>query len=52
MPSPKYMVRLTAEERAELDDLIRTGKRAASAIIHARILLKADASPGGLGLGR
>ena len=49
MPLPKYIVRLTAEERAELDDLIRTGKRAASVILHARILLKADAgtaSPG------
>ena len=49
MPPPKYVVRLTADERAERDDRIRTGKRAASAIIHARILLKADASPGGSG---
>lgn len=49
MPLPKYIVRLTAEERAELDELIRTGKRAASVIIHARILLKADAGAGGPG---
>ena len=49
MPLPKYVVRLTAEERAELDDLIRTGKRAASVLIHARILLKADAGAGGPG---
>ena len=49
MPLPKYIVRLTAAERAELDELIRTGKRAASVIIHARILLKADASAGGPG---
>src|SRR5512144_1937146 len=28
MPLPKYIVRLTADERAQLDDLIRTGKRA------------------------
>ena len=49
MPLPKYIVRLTAEERTELDDLIRTGKRAASVILHARILLKADAGAGGPG---
>ena len=49
MPLPKYIVRLTAEERAELDELIRTGKRAASVLIHARILLKADAGAGGPG---
>src|SRR5512147_2014301 len=49
MPLPKYVVRLTAEERTELDDLIHTGKRAASTILHARILLKADAGAGGPG---
>ena len=42
MPLPKYIVRLTAEERAQLDEMIRTGKRAASALLHARILLRAD----------
>ena len=42
MALPKYIVRLTAEERTQLDELIRTGKRAASVLIHARILLKAD----------
>jgi len=47
MPRPKYIVRLTAEERTELDDLIRTGKRAASVLLHARILLKADAGADG-----
>ena len=41
MPLPQYIVRLTAEERAQLDEMIRTGKRAASAILHARILLRA-----------
>ncbi len=30
MPLPKYIVRLSAEERTELEELIRTGKRAAS----------------------
>src|SRR5512143_2514353 len=49
MPLPKYIVRLTANERAELNDLIRTGKRAASVLIHARILLKADAGADGPG---
>ncbi|MEZ5577726.1 MAG: IS630 family transposase [Candidatus Competibacteraceae bacterium] len=49
MPLPKYIVRLSAEERTELDDLIRTGKRAASTLIHARILLKADAGANGPG---
>jgi transposase len=49
MPLPKYVVRLTDEERAELEDLIRTGKRAASVLIHARILLKADAGANGPG---
>ena len=49
MPLPKYIVRLTAEERTELEDLIHTGKRAASVLIHARILLKADVGEGGPG---
>ncbi len=49
MPLPKYIVRLTAEERTELEDLIRTGKRAASVLIHARILLKAAVGEGGPG---
>ncbi len=49
MPLPKYIVHLTAEERVELDDLIRTGKRAASVLIHARILLKADTGAAGSG---
>ena len=49
MPLPKYIVRLTAEERTELEELIHTGKRAASVLIHARILLKADVGDGGPG---
>ena len=48
MPLPKYIVRLTAEERTELEELTRTGNpRAASTILHARILLKADAGVAG-----
>ena len=49
MPLPKYMVRLTDEERTQLDDLIRTGQRAASVLIHARILLKTNVGEGGPG---
>lgn len=49
MPLPKYIVRLTDEERTQLEDLSRTGKRAASMLIHARILLKADAGASGPG---
>ncbi len=47
MPLPKYIVRLRAEERIHLEYLIHTGTRAASTLIHARILLKADVSAGG-----
>jgi transposase len=43
----KYKVTLTAEERQDLHDLIATGKAAAKKLTHARILLKADAAPGG-----
>jgi len=43
----KYIVTLTEQERASLTDPIRTGTAAAYKITHARILLKADASPGG-----
>jgi transposase len=43
----KYIVTLTDEERASLDEMVRTGKAAAYKITHARILLKADASEGG-----
>ena len=38
----KYVVRLSAEERAQLDELIRKGKRSAQLLTKARILLKAD----------
>ena len=48
MPLPKYIVRLADEERTQLEDPSRTGKRAAW-ILHARILLKADAGAGGPG---
>jgi hypothetical protein len=37
----KYVVRLSAEERAQLEALIRAGKRSAQLLTKARILLKA-----------
>ena len=42
----KYKVTLTAEERQCLHGLIAAGKSALK-LAHARILLKADAAPGG-----
>jgi transposase len=43
----KYKVTLTAEERQQLRGLIAVGKAAAKKLLHARILLKADAADGG-----
>jgi transposase len=43
----KYRVTLTDEERQDLHALIAAGKAAARKLAHARILLKADAAPGG-----
>jgi hypothetical protein len=45
----KYVVRLSAEERAQLNDLIHKGKRSAQLLTKARILLKADVSEAGEG---
>lgn len=38
----KYIVSLSEAERESLEQLVKTGKRAAYTINHARILLKAD----------
>ena len=43
----QYVVTLTAGERQNLSALITAGKGAAAKLAHARILLKADAAPGG-----
>ena len=43
----RYKVTLTTEERGDLQDLIAAGKAAAQRLARARVLLKADASPGG-----
>ena len=45
----KYVVRLDAEERDRLNELIRKGKRSAQLLTKARILLKADISDAGEG---
>jgi len=38
----KYIVRLSREEREQLDALVKKGKAAAYKILHAHILLKTD----------
>ena len=45
----KYVVRLSAEERTQLEALIRKGKSPAQRLLKARILLKADVSHDGGG---
>jgi hypothetical protein len=42
----KYRVSLTAEERADLEQLVSSGKAAARKLTHARVLLLADDSLG------
>jgi transposase len=45
----KYVVRLSNEERQQLEALIRKGKGSARRLLKARILLKADVSDAGDG---
>ena len=45
----KYVVRLSGEERQQLEELIRKGKGPARRVLKARILLKADISEAGPG---
>ncbi len=45
----KYVVRLSVEERQQLETLIRKGKGPARRLLKARILLKADVSDAGEG---
>jgi transposase len=49
VPVKKYVVRLSAEEREQLQALIRKGKSSAQRLMKARILLKADVSEDGEG---
>ena len=43
----RYRVTLTGEEREALGHMISRGKAAARRLVHARVLLQADASEGG-----
>jgi Homeodomain-like domain len=45
----RYVVRLSAEEREQLESLLRKGKSPAQRLLKARILLKADISEAGDG---
>ena len=45
----KYVVKLSDEEREQLNTLIHMGKHPARRLMKARILLKADASEAGEG---
>ena len=45
----KYVVRLSGDEREQLEVLIRKGKSPAQRLLKARILLKADVSQAGVG---
>ena len=45
----KYIVTLIEEERQMLQEMLSRGKAAARKLMHARILLKADAPPSGPG---
>jgi hypothetical protein len=45
----RYVVRLSADEREQLEALIRKGKSPAQRLLKARILLKADVSESGEG---
>jgi len=43
----KYIVTLNQDERQQLEDMINKGKAAARKLLRARVLLKANAGPGG-----
>jgi len=47
MPTKRYLVELTADEREHLKQLVSSGRRSARTLTRARILLKADQAPGG-----
>src|ERR687896_1838051 len=49
MPAKKYIVRLSGEEREQLEALVKKGKAAAHKRLHAQILLTADVGEEGPG---
>ena len=42
----KFLARLTADQRAQLEQMIAAGRHASAALVRARILLEADTSAG------
>ena len=49
MPKKKYVVQLTDDERRQCRELVRRGEAPARSIMHAQVLLKAEARPAGPG---
>lgn len=49
MPTKRYVVTLTPDERDQLEALTRCGKRSARTVTRARVLLLADQGEGGPG---
>ena len=47
MPAKKYVLKLTAEERVELENIVTKGKAAGWKIQRVQILLKCDQGPEG-----
>jgi transposase len=47
MPTKRYVVELSPEERQQLAQLVSSGRRSARTLTRARILLKADQADGG-----
>jgi transposase len=45
----KYVVRLAPGDRSRLEQMAGAGRHPARALVHARVLLKADSGPGGPG---
>jgi hypothetical protein len=43
----KYLIKLTAEERQQLEQLLSSGIASVRTLMHAHILLKSDCSEGG-----
>ena len=49
MPNKKHVVQLTDADRQQCRELVRCGEAPARSIMHAQVLLKAEASPEGPG---
>ena len=49
MPTKRYVVTLTADERGQLEALTKAGKRSVRTVTRARVLLLADQGDGGPG---